>query len=332
MQTSPNETPRAADTFLVSCIDPRLTDDTTFYFSALGRTDRYSEMRIAGGALAALEEHNAAWSRALFDNLAASRQLHGIRTVTFLNHRDCGTMHLWAGRRLSADPVDELRVHGEVLNRAAEAVRARHPDLLVEIKLMELDSTVRVLPCAACVPRGFRAEGVEPAARMTATASLGTGAVLAPQEASREGAAAQRDPKGFTQLARLRNATGGNDPAADLALLSRGVTEYGLSANEAQQALESTAEAQGVALGRHMERDTVAYLRSVQDRQGRLAKGDVKHGAKLYRRLSGVRVTAAEAEQRAARIAEAAGLVARPEGMWPFRSTHWLRRMADGEA
>jgi len=326
MQNASNETPRAADTFLVSCIDPRLTDDTTFYFSALGRTDRYSEMRIAGAALAALEEHNAAWSRALFDNLAASRQLHGIRTVTFLNHRDCGAMHLWAGRRLSADPADELRVHGEVLNRAAEAVRARHPDLQVEIKLMELDSSVRVLPCAACVPRGFRAEGVEPAARLTAAAALGKGARLVPQEA--EGPL--RDARGFTELARLRNAAGAHDPAADLALLSRGVTEFGLTATEAQQALEGAAE--GAAPGRHLERDTLAYLRSVQDRKGRLAKGDVKRGAKLYRRLSGVRVTAAEAEQRAARLAEAEGLAARPEGVWPFRSQHWLRRMADGGA
>jgi hypothetical protein len=45
--------PSKADTFLVSCIDPRLTDDTTHYFNALGRTDRYSEMRIAGAALLA---------------------------------------------------------------------------------------------------------------------------------------------------------------------------------------------------------------------------------------------------------------------------------------
>lgn len=324
MQNPANETPRAADTFLVSCIDPRLTDDTTFYFAALGRTDRYSEMRIAGGALAALEEHNAAWSRTLFDNLAASRQLHGIRTVTFLNHRDCGAMHLWAGRKLSADPAEELRVHGEVLNRAAEAVRARHPDLLVEIKLMELDSSVRVLPCAACVPRGFRAEAVEPAARLTAAAALGAGAVLKPQEA--EGP--PRDARGFTELARLHGATRGEDPAADLALLSRGVTEFGLTATEAQQALEGAA----AAPGRHLERDTLAYLRSVQDSKGRLAKGDVKNGAKLYRRLSGVRVTAAEAEQRAARLAEAEGMAARPEGVWPFRSRNWLRRMADGGA
>lgn len=314
--------PRAADTFVVSCIDPRLTDDTTFYLGALGRTDRYSEMRIAGAALAALQDHNAAWAQALFDNLAASRQLHGIRTVTFINHRDCGAMHLWAGRRLSNDPADELRVHTEVLNRAAEAVRARHPDLLIEIKLMELDSTIRVLPCAACVPRGFRAAGADAAAPAMAAASLGGGAVLVPMQ--QEGP--PPDKRRFSDLARLRNTF---DPDTELSLLSKGVTEYGLTAMEAKAALETASAEGGAASGQRLERETLAFLRSVADPRGRVARPDVEQAARLYRRLGGVRVTADEAERRTARLAEAAGLTARPTGMWPLRSHGWLRQMAE---
>lgn len=320
--------PSAADTFLVSCIDPRLTDDTTFHFAALGRTDRYSEMRIAGAGLAALEDFNPAWSQALFENLAASRQLHGIRKVTFLNHRDCGAVHMWAGRRLSENPAEELRVHGELLNRAADAVRARHPDLLVEIKLMDLDGTVRVLPCANCVPTGFRAEAVGAAARAIASASLAEGAVIAPPTRMR----AKGDPQGFAELARLRAKSGTADPEADLALLSRGVTDYGLSAEQAQQAMQAAARAQGAPMTRSVERDTATFLRSRQDRQGRIAKPDVEQAARLYRSLSGVRVTAGEAEQRAARIAEAENLVPKPRGIWPFRSSGWLSRMAQGPA
>jgi hypothetical protein len=319
---------RAADTFLVSCIDPRLTDDTTFHFAALGRTDRYSEMRIAGAGLAALEDFNPAWTQALFENLAASRQLHGIRKVTFLNHRDCGAVHMWAGRRLSENPAEELRVHGELLNRAADAVRARHPDLLVEIKLMDLDGTVRVLPCANCVPSGFRAEAVGPAARAIASASLGEGAMIAPLPRMR----AAGDPQGFAELARLRAKSGAADPEADLALLSRGVTDYGLSAEEAQQALQAAVRAEGAPMARSVERDTVAFLGSRKDRQGRITKADVQQAARLYRSLSGVRVTAGEAEQRAARIAEAEGMAPKPAGLWPFRSGGWLRRMAQGAA
>jgi hypothetical protein len=324
--TQPNT---AADTFLVSCIDPRVTDDTTFYFNALGRTDRYSEMRVAGAGLAAVNEATPAWSLALFENLGASRQLHGIRKVTFLNHRDCGAMHIWAGRTLSADPAEELRVHSDVLNRAAEAVRARHPDLLVEIKLMDLDGTVRVLPCASCVPGEFRAEAVDPVGRAVAAASLGNGAVIEPRRA----AGITPDPQGFAELGRLRGLSGRTDPTADLALLTRGVVDYGLTAEEARQVLESAAYAQGAPspLG-GPERDTAAFLRSRQDRHGRIGREDVLQAARLYRRLGGVRVTAAEAEQRAARIADAEGLAPRPKGIWPFRSGTWLRTMAEGQA
>lgn len=318
---------RAADTFLVSCIDPRLTDDTTFYFRALGRTDRYSEMRIAGGALAALEEHNATWSRALFENLAASRQLHGIQKVTFLNHRDCGAMHSWAGRRLSADPVEETRVHAEVLNRAADAVRARHPDLLVEIKLMELDGTVSILPCPSCVPRELRADAVDPAGRTIALASMGDGAVVEPINRSLN----NRDPGGFAELVRVRATAGSRDAEADLTLLVRGVGEYGLTAEEARQALAAAADARGMASWRTAERDVLTFLRSRQDRRGAVAKADVEHAASLYRRLAGLRVTASEAEERVVRIADAEGIGPRPRGIWPFRSTAWFRRMAEGK-
>lgn len=316
---------RVADTFLVSCIDPRLTDDTTFYFRALGRTDRYSEMRIAGGALAALEEHNAAWSRVLFDNLEASKRLHGIRKVTFLNHRDCGAMHLWAGRRLSADPTEEQRVHADVLNRAAEAVRARHPDLVVEIKLMDLEGGVTILPCPSCVTSEFRADAVDPAGRLIALASVGDGAVVEPV---RHGFA-DRDHGGFAELARLRATAGSHEPEADLALLVRGVGEYGLTAEEAKRTLTAAQAARGLNTWHAAERDVATFLRSRRDRHGAVAKADVEQAAALYRSLAGLRVTASEAEGRVARIAEAQGIGARPRGLWPFRSTAWLRRMAE---
>jgi hypothetical protein len=85
-------------------------------------------------------------------------------------------------------------------------------------------------------------------------------------------------------------------------------------------------------MARSVERDTATFLRSRKDRQGRVAKSDVEQAARLYRSLSGVRVTASEAEQRAASIAETEGLAPKPRGIWPFRSGGWLRRMAQGQA
>lgn len=314
-----------ADAFLVSCIDPRLTDDTTFLQAALGRTDRYSEMRIAGAALAAVDSARPAWGTALWENLQASISLHGIRKVTFVNHRDCGAMNAWAGRRLQEDPAEELRIHGDVLREAATRVRQRHPDLLVEIKLMELDGSARVLPCPACVPTGFRAEAVGPASRIIAGASLGSGALIpAPQILS-----TPPDADGFAQLVQARSSRGGPlDASRELELLSQGVTRYGLSAREVMQVRERVAQKTGQPISGHPEREVEAYLRTRADAQGRIGRQDVRTAGNLYRRLVGVGVTAAEAEGHAARIAEKEGLRAQPAGMWPFRSTRWLADMS----
>lgn len=59
-----NQAPGKADTFLLSCIDPQLIDDTTFYFDALGRTDRFSEMRITEAALELVDTNRPAWNAA----------------------------------------------------------------------------------------------------------------------------------------------------------------------------------------------------------------------------------------------------------------------------
>jgi carbonic anhydrase len=320
---APAPAPRKADTFLVACIDPRVVDETEFFMAALGRTDRYSEMRIAGAALAAVDAGRPAWREALFDNLAASRALHGIRKVTFINHRDCGAVNLWAGRSLAADPAEELRIHAEILNRAAEEVRARHPDLLIEIKLMDLDGSVSILPCQACIPQGFRAEAVGLAAQAIARASAAGGARL--EMGALRAAEPQANGTAFAELVRLRSEAGPLTPEAELALLTEGVTRYGLSAEEARTAFEAEARSRGIATGAAGRTEVQGFLEAQADAQRRVGRRDVEQASALYRRLTGNTLTEAESLRRVLAIMTEAGLQPRPEGV--FRSTAWFRRM-----
>jgi hypothetical protein len=293
----------AADTFVVSCIDPRFVEEPSALLEMLGRTGRYSEMRMAGAALAAVDETRPAWGTALWENLAASRQLHGVRRVTFLNHRDCGAVNAWAGRKLSADPADELQVHSELLNRAAAEVRRRHPDMEVEIKLMELDGSVRALPCLHCAPQALRAEPVEP-----------------PVPAAK----AAHDPTAFAELVRLRTAPGAQpDAAQERALLATGIREYGLTAEEARRIRGEV----GAPDGMRAERDISTFLASRADSRGRIGRADVAEAGRLYRRLSSGTLREQDAKIRAARIASTSGLEPRAEGLWPFRSERWFRRL-----
>lgn len=302
--------PAKADIFLVSCIDPRLTDDTTFHFAALGRTDRYSEMRIAGAALALVDSNRPNWQSTVWENLAASRQLHGIRNVTLLNHRDCGALDIWAGRRLADDPADELRVHVEVLNAAADAIRARHPDLLIEIKLMDLDGSVVRPTCRSCIPLGFQ------------IGAMGANGVpsLAPEPLSPQGPAG---PPRIADIARLRRRRGALDAEAEFALLERAVTEEGMTVEAARTALVEPGGVNPAAINR----DVMTYLRSQSDRKGRVDQRAMREAAGLYRGLNGAGVTMAEADRAAARIATEAGFTPKPRGFWPFRSTSWFRQM-----
>ncbi len=320
----PPNAPRKADAFLVSCIDPRLTDDTTFLMAALGRRDRYSEMRIAGAALAAVDEARPAWRAALWENLEASRSLHGVRKVIFLNHRDCGAMAQHVGRRLADDPAEELRQHHAVLERAAAAVRARFPDMTVEIKLMDLDGSVRVLPCAACAGGGpLRAEAIEdPAGRsIAAMAAMGGAEIMPPQVE-----APAPDQGGFAELVRLRAGEGLMAPEAELALLTEGVTRHGLTAAEARAVLDTENRRRGAVGGAAGAREAVAFLRAQADARGRVSQQDAARAAALYRVLTGRQATEAEAQRRVATLLETEGLSPRPEGL--FRTTTWHRRMA----
>jgi len=317
---APGAAPSKADAFVVSCIDPRTTGEVAALQAALGRTDRYSELRIAGAALAAIDPAQPA-AEVLWGNLAASRQLHGIRKVTFLNHRDCGAMHIWAGRRLADDPVEEQRRHAEVLSRAAEEVRRRHPDLLVELKLINLDGTAEVVPCPHCIPAGFRAEAVGPAARLLAEVPP-EGMRLAPP--AMQGGRA--DPQGFAALVRVRTEGGMPAPEAELALLSEGITRYGLSARQAQEVSAGVLAALRPS-GAGAMRDARDFLRSRADAAGRIGQQDLRAAARLYRRLAGPGTSPAQAERRAAALVEEEGLAPRPKGPWPFRSTAWFRTL-----
>lgn len=317
---TPTGAPSKADAFVVSCIDPRTTDDVAALLAALGRADRYSELRIAGAALAAMDPSSPA-ATVLWDNLAASRKLHGIRKVTFLNHRDCGAMHIWAGRRLADDPVEEQRRHTEVLSRAAEEVRRRHPDLLVELKLVNLDGTTQVIPCAHCIPPGFQPDTVGPAAQLLAEVPP-QGMVLAPPRM--EGG--RPDPQGFAALVRVRAEGPPLAAEAELALLSEGITRFGLTAREAQE-VSASVLAKLRPTGAGAARDVREVLRTRADSAGRIGQQDVRAAARLYRRLAGPGTSHAQAERRTAALAEEEGLAPRPKGPWPFRSTRWFRAL-----
>lgn len=136
------------DAMLVNCIDPRFT---TEHFNAMatleGKSrselpDNYSHFVLAGGALGAVHPAFSKWHDTFWENLAVSVELHKIRRVVGLTHRDCGASKIALGDAAVADRSSESRSHGHWLREFDKAVRARHPALKVVSGIIDFDGTI----------------------------------------------------------------------------------------------------------------------------------------------------------------------------------------------
>ncbi|QCO04809.1 carbonic anhydrase [Azospirillum argentinense] len=130
------------DALLLSCMDYRLIDDIGRYMDARGLTNRYDHVILAGASLGALTDRKKAWGEAFWDHVAVARQLHQIKRVMVMDHRDCGAYRVFLGTDLAADPEKETAAHAEQLRALGAAIKARHPGLEVELLLMALDGRV----------------------------------------------------------------------------------------------------------------------------------------------------------------------------------------------
>ncbi|HTR85884.1 MAG TPA: hypothetical protein VMI56_15495 [Reyranella sp.] len=133
------------DSMLLNCIDPRFTTYTLDYMGKRDLKDLYSQFVIAGGPIGVVAPAFKSWHDVFWENLAISVQLHTIKRVIGLTHRDCGAAAVAYGDRAKTDKAFETERHVEAL-RAFRAEAAKHqPKLAVETGIMALDGTVEVV-------------------------------------------------------------------------------------------------------------------------------------------------------------------------------------------
>ena len=89
------------EAMLVSCIDPRMVAPVYKYMDQRGLTGQYSQLVIAGAAIAVVAPKFEVWRPAFWDNLATTVQLHHIKRLIAIDHRDCGAAEIALGRRAS---------------------------------------------------------------------------------------------------------------------------------------------------------------------------------------------------------------------------------------
>jgi carbonic anhydrase len=135
----------SVDTLLLSCMDYRLMGHVASYMNAQNLQANYDHVILAGASLGALTDKKPAWGDAFWDHVAVAKELHHIKRLIVMDHRDCGAYKVFLGMDLSPDPAKEAEVHGQYLTKLKAMVKERHPDLQVELLLMGLDGKVEKL-------------------------------------------------------------------------------------------------------------------------------------------------------------------------------------------
>ena len=132
-----------AEALLLSCMDYRLIDDITRYMDGRGLTNQYDHIVLAGASLGALADYSKQWKQTFWEHLKIASDLHHIKKVILMDHRDCGAYKVILKADFSKDPQLETRIHAKFLRDLMAAIHKRHPDLEVERLMMNLDGSVQ---------------------------------------------------------------------------------------------------------------------------------------------------------------------------------------------
>ena len=132
------------EAMVLGCIDPRLQQPVSKYTAKRHLTGKYSQFVIAGAAIGVVAEPFKDWRKAFWDNLATSLQLHHIKRVIAIDHRDCGAAKIAYGPEKVSDRKIETETHRTAMAEFRKQVMERHPELKVETGLMAINGKIEM--------------------------------------------------------------------------------------------------------------------------------------------------------------------------------------------
>jgi len=132
------------EAMVLGCIDPRLQEPMHRYLARRGLTGKYSQFIIAGAAIGVVAEPFKDWQKAFWDNLATSIQLHHIKSVIAIDHRDCGAAKIAYGDASVANKDAETKTHRDAMAEFRKQVAEKQPKLMIETGLMALNGKIEM--------------------------------------------------------------------------------------------------------------------------------------------------------------------------------------------
>ena len=129
------------DVLAITCIDYRLVDDGVKFFDGKKLTNNYDIVALAGASLAAVSDKFPSSNAAIWDHINIAKQLHGIKKVIVLDHRDCGAFKVAYGKAYAGEKAAETAQHKMVMENLKNQMSKKHPELTFECYLMALDGS-----------------------------------------------------------------------------------------------------------------------------------------------------------------------------------------------
>lgn len=127
------------EAMVLSCIDPRFQDLVNKQQARDGLSGKFSAFTIAGASIGVVAPAFKEWHKTFWDNLGTSVQLHNIKKVIVVNHRDCGAAKIAYGDARVGDVAAETATHKAALMEFRKQLKEKHPNLAVQLNLISLD-------------------------------------------------------------------------------------------------------------------------------------------------------------------------------------------------
>ena len=131
------------EALVLSCMDPRMQEPVRKHLARRKLTGKYSHVVIAGASIGVVAPAFKDWHKTFWDNLGASVQLHRIKRVIAINHRDCGAAKIGYGEAAVASKDAETEIHRAALVEFRKQMGEKHPKLAVDLGLMALNGSLQ---------------------------------------------------------------------------------------------------------------------------------------------------------------------------------------------
>jgi carbonic anhydrase len=133
------------EALLLSCMDFRLVEATHNYMRGRKLEHNYDHIVLAGAGLGAVTDKFTSWNETFWQHLQVAMDLHHIKKLIVLDHRDCGAYRVVFGQDFGKDPSAETKIHSETCRKLVSAVKAKHATIEAETFLMSLDGKVEAI-------------------------------------------------------------------------------------------------------------------------------------------------------------------------------------------